>query len=97
LSRSHRRAFFGEKASFVETAPPILSDIEAARSFIRELDRASDLMEAGCSAAVLVLLVLDAHLERVGKDNHAQALLETAQWLHARLAQLVEVWKTVEE
>ena len=84
-------------ASFAETAPRILTDIEAARRFIRSLDRASDLMETACLAAVLVLLVLDAHLGRVGKDNHALAMLETAQWLHARLAQLLEVWKTVEE
>jgi hypothetical protein len=53
-------------------------------------------MEAACAAALLVMLALDAHLERVGKDNHALALLETAQWLHARLAELLEVWKTVE-
>jgi hypothetical protein len=84
-------------ASFAETAPPILTDIEAARGFIRSLDRASDLMEAACAPAVLVMLALDAHLEREGKDNHALALLETAQLLHARLAQLLEVWKTVEE
>jgi hypothetical protein len=46
-------------------------------------------MEAACAAAVLALLVLDAHLEPEGKDNHALALLETAQWLHARLVQLL--------
>jgi AAA domain len=39
---------------------------------------------------------LGAHLDRVGEDNHALALLETAQWLHAQLAQLLEVWKAIE-
>jgi hypothetical protein len=83
-------------ARFAQAAPQILTDIEAARGFVRSLDRASDLIEAACAAAVLVMLALDAHLEREGKDNHALALLETAQWLHARLAQLLEVWKTVQ-
>jgi hypothetical protein len=83
--------------SFGETAPTILTDVTEAERFTRRLDRASDLLELAASGTALATLALDVHLEHEGKDNHAQALLETAYWLQSRLDQLVELWKALEE
>jgi hypothetical protein len=83
-------------ASFQESAPLVLTDVTAAERFVRELDRRSDVMEVAAASAALATLALDLHLRREDKDNHAQALLETAYWLQTRLASLVELWKTLE-
>jgi hypothetical protein len=54
-------------------------------------------IETACSAPRLATLALDVHLAREGKDNHAQATLKTAHWLQRRLAELVEVWRAIED
>ena len=82
--------------SFHETAPPVLTVVRAAELFVRQLDRRSDVMEVAASSAAVATLALDLHLRREDKDNHAQALLETAYWLQTRLASLVELWQTLE-
>jgi hypothetical protein len=87
---------FSVSASFRETAPTLLTDVGEAERFVRRLDSAPDLMELATSSTALATLPLDVHLEREGKGNHAQAMLETAYWLQSRLDQLVTLWKTLE-
>jgi hypothetical protein len=82
--------------SFAETAPTVLTDVSDAKRFVRGLDKAGDLMEAAASSTALATLALDTHLEREGKDDHAQALLETAYWLQSQIDGLVELRKTLE-
>jgi hypothetical protein len=84
-------------SSFGQTAPTILTDSTEADRLVRQLDRTVDLMELAASSAALAALALDVYVEREGKDNHAQAMLETANWLRSRLMQGVELWKTVED
>jgi hypothetical protein len=84
-------------ASFCEIAPEVMKDLDAAKRLAGSLDRTSDLMELACASAALATLALDVHLRREGKDNHAAAFLETAEWLQDRLASMVELWRELEQ
>jgi hypothetical protein len=83
--------------SFGQSAPTILTDATEAERFVRRLDRTVDLLELAVASTTLATLALEVHIERSGKDNHAQGMSETAHWLQSRLEQLVELWKTLED
>ena len=56
-----------------------------------------DLLELAVASTTLATLALEVHIERSGKDSHAEAMSETAHWLQSRLAQLVELWKSLDD
>jgi ribosomal protein S15P/S13E len=82
--------------TYFNSAPVVMKDQSAMERFVRELDAASDLVTLANACAGIASHALHEHLVRHGKDNHAAAALELAQYLEQSTSQMRAIWLRVE-